>query len=41
MGFPRQEWEILPEKHGLVGYSPWGHKRVGHDSETKQQLRPE
>ena len=22
----------------LAGYSPWGHKRVGHDLETKQQL---
>ena len=21
----------------LVGYSPWGHKRVGHDLATKQQ----
>ena len=19
-------------------YGPWGHKRVGHDSETKQQV---
>ena len=29
---------FLPEKsHGqrnVVGYSPWGHKRVGHDLET-------
>ena len=33
---------FLPGKsHGhksLVGYSPWGHKRVGHDLATKQQL---
>ena len=32
---------FLPEKsHGqrsLVAYSPWGHKRVGHDLVTKQQ----
>ena len=32
---------IFPGKsHGqrsLVGYSPWGCKRVGHDLETKQQ----
>ena len=32
---------FLPGKsHGqrsLVGYSPWGHKRVGHDLVTKQQ----
>ena len=32
---------FLPgESHGqesLVGWSPWGHKRVGHDTETKQQ----
>ena len=21
----------------LVGYSPWGHKRIRHDLETKQQ----
>ena len=32
---------ILPEKsygqRGLVGYSPWGHKRVGHDLVTEQQ----
>ena len=33
---------ILPwESHRqwiLVGYSPWGHKRVGHDLVTTQQL---
>ena len=32
---------FLPGKfHGqgsLVGYHPWGRKRVGHDSVTKQQ----
>ena len=32
---------VLPGKsHGqrsLVGYSPWGHKRVGHHLATKQQ----
>ena len=32
---------ILPgESHGkrsLLGYNPWGHKRVGHDLVTKQQ----
>ena len=32
---------FLPgESHGqrsLVGYSPWGHKRVGHDLVTEQQ----
>ena len=28
-------WEI-PRKKSLEGYSPWGHKRVGHDLETKQ-----
>ena len=25
------------EPRSLVGYSPWGHKRVGHDLVTKQQ----
>ena len=24
-----------------MGYSPWGHKRVGHDSATKQQQQEE
>ena len=41
----RRKWQptlvFLPGKfHGqrrLVGYSPWGHKRVGHDLVTKQQ----
>lgn len=23
------------EQRSLVGYSPWGHKRVGHDLVTK------
>ena len=29
-------WEITWTE-ALVGYNPWGHKRVGHDSATKQQ----
>ena len=41
----RSKWQptpvFLPRKsHGqrsLVGYSPWGHKRVRHNLETKQQ----
>ena len=24
-------------QRSLLGYSPWGHKRVGHDLATKQQ----
>ena len=28
-------WEI-PCQRSLVGYSPWGHKRVGHDLAKKQ-----
>ena len=24
-------------QRSLVGYNPWGHKRVGQDLETKQQ----
>ena len=31
-------WEI-PWTESLVGYSPWGHKRVGHNLVTKQQHR--
>ena len=31
-------WEIHGQK-SLVGYSPWGHKRVEHDSATKQQTQ--
>ena len=35
----RRKWQLTPaflpgKSHGkrsLVGYSPWGHKRVGHD----------
>ena len=42
----RRKWQPTPvflpgESHGqgsLVGYSPQGHKRVGHDLVTKQQL---
>ena len=41
----RRKWQptpvFLPGKfHGqrnLVGYNPWGHKRVGHNLATKQQ----
>ena len=29
-------WEV-PGERSLVGYSLWGHKRVGHDLTTKQQ----
>ena len=32
---------LLGKSHGqkrLVGYSPWGGKRVGHDLITKQQV---
>ena len=28
-------WEILWTEE-LTGYTPWGHKRVGHDLVTKQ-----
>ena len=31
--FPRKSHE----QRILAGYSPWGHKRVGHDLVTKQQ----
>ena len=27
----------MDKSHGLTGYSPWGHKRVGHDLAIKQQ----
>ena len=30
-------WEIPWTERILVGYSPWGRKRVGHDLGTKQQ----
>ena len=41
-----RKWQPTPvflpgkshEQRSLVGYSPWGHKRVGHDLVTKQQL---
>ena len=44
-----RKWQLTPvfllgKSHGqktLVGYSPWGCKRVGHDFSTKQQLRSE
>ena len=29
--------ENLTDRRSMVGYSPWGHKRVEHDLETKQQ----
>ena len=29
------------EQRSLTGYSPWGHKRVGHDLATKQQQNKE
>ena len=29
-------WEI-PWTESLAGYSPWGHKRVGHYAATKKQ----
>ena len=40
-----RKWKPAPiffpgKSHGqrsLVGYTPWGHKRVGHDLATKQQ----
>ena len=34
-------YSCLGKSHGqrsLVGYSPWGHKRVRHDLATEQQL---
>ena len=42
----RRKWQPTPvllpgESQGrgsLVGYSPWGHKRVGHDLAIKQQI---
>ena len=41
----RRKWQATPvflpgKSHGqrsLAGYSPWGHNRLGHDLETKQQ----
>ena len=41
----RRKWQptpvFLPRKphrqRSLLGYSPWGHKRVGHDLVTTQQ----
>ena len=29
--------ESLTDRRSMVGYSPWGHKRVEHDLEAKQQ----
>jgi hypothetical protein len=31
-------WEI-PRTEDLVGYSPWGYKRVGHNLVTKQTTK--
>ena len=44
----RRKWQPTPvflpgKSHGqrsLTGYSPWGHKRAGHDLATKQQECP-
>ena len=36
------QYACLEKSHGqrsLVGYSPWGIKRVGHDLATKQQTK--
>ena len=41
----RRAWQptsvfVPGESHGqrsLVGYSPWGHKKIGHNLVTKQQ----
>jgi len=36
------QYSCLEKSHGqrsLVGYSPWGLKRVGHDLATKQQTK--
>ena len=45
----RKKWQPTPiflpgKSHGqrsLVGYIPWGYKRVGHDLVTKQQQKEE
>ena len=34
-------WEKSHGQRSLVSYSTWGHKRVGHDLLTKQQLKAE
>ena len=41
----RKKWQLTPvflpgkspRQRSLASYSPWGHKRVGHDLVTKQQ----
>ena len=41
---PRRKWQPTPEfllgksrrQRSVAGYSPWGHKRAGHDLVTKQ-----
>ena len=43
----RRKWQLTPvslpgKSHGqksLEGYSPWGHKRVGHNLATKQHTQ--
>ena len=35
-GNPLQCWKSHGQR-SLMGYSPWGHKRAGHDLMTKQQ----
>ena len=30
-------WETPWTERSLMGLSPWGHKRIGHDLVTKQQ----
>jgi len=42
----RRKWQPTPvflpgksqRQRSLAGYSPWGHKRIGHDLVTEQQL---
>ena len=38
----RKKWQHIPvflpgKSHGQRSYSPWGHKRTGHNLATKQQ----
>ena len=43
----RRKWELTPlflsgkshRQRSVVGYNPWGHKRVGHDLVTKPPWR--
>ena len=34
------QYSCLGKQRSLVGYAPWGHKRVGQDLLTKQQNCP-